>query len=169
MTAIFFYEGLIGRYALQDTDNTLTRMWLGDRITLVPEEIEIRETPLLCEAERQLKAYFAGKLREFNLPLAPKGTEFQLGVWNALCDIPYGTTLTYGQLADKLGNKGASRAVGMANSRNPLPVFIPCHRVMGAGGKLTGYTGGLEIKMKLLSLEGIAFPGELLNDCFNCV
>lgn len=169
MTAIFFYEGLIGRYALQDTDNTLTRMWLGDRITLVPEEIEIRETPLLCEAERQLKAYFAGKLREFNLPLAPKGTEFQLGVWHALCNIPYGTTLTYGQLADKLGNKGASRAVGMANSRNPLPVFIPCHRVIGTGGKLTGYTGGLEIKMKLLSLEGIAFSGELLNDCFNCV
>lgn len=166
MTAVFFYEGLIGRYALQDTDNTLTRMWLGDRITLVPEEIEIRETPLLCEAERQLKAYFAGKLREFNLPLAPKGTEFQLGVWHALCNIPYGTTLTYGQLADKLGNKGASRAVGMANSRNPLPVFIPCHRVIGTGGKLTGYTGGLNIKMKLLSLEGIGLPGERIKRLF---
>lgn len=153
MQSICFYDGPIGRYALQDTDGKLTRMWLGNRLVLIPDSAEVKETPLLKEAKKQLNAYFAGKLKEFTLPLSPIGTEFQLKVWQALCTIPYGETHTYGQLAGKIGNVKASRAVGMANGRNPLPVFIPCHRVVGAGGKLTGYTGGLDIKEKLLQLE----------------
>lgn len=153
MEAIVFFDGLLGRYALEENEGQLTRMWVGDRITLAPADVDIRETPLLKEAKAQLDAYFAGRLKAFELPLAPAGTEFQMKVWNALCTIPYGETITYGQLAGKIGNANASRAVGMANSRNPLPVFIPCHRVVGTGGKLTGYTGGLDIKVKLLQLE----------------
>lgn len=153
MKAMVFFDGLLGRYALEENEGQLTRMWVGDRITLAPADVDIRETPLLKEAKAQLDAYFAGRLKLFELPLAPAGTEFQMKVWNALCDIPYGETITYGQLAGRLGNANASRAVGMANSRNPLPVFIPCHRVVGTGGKLTGYTGGLDIKVKLLRLE----------------
>lgn len=153
MQSICFYDGPIGKYALQDTDGKLTRMWVGNRLALIPDSAEVKETPLLKEAKKQLDAYFAGKLKEFTLPLSPIGTEFQLKVWQALCTIPYGETHTYGQLAGKIGNVNASRAVGMANGRNPLPVFIPCHRVVGAGGKLTGYTGGLDIKEKLLQLE----------------
>lgn len=153
MKAIVFFDGLIGRYALEENEGQLTRMWVGDRITLAPADVDIRETPLLKEAKAQLDAYFAGRLKAFELPLAPAGTEFQMKVWNVLCTIPYGETITYGQLAGRLGNANASRAVGMANSRNPLPVFIPCHRVVGTGGKLTGYTGGLDIKVKLLRLE----------------
>lgn len=155
MKAIFFYKGPIGQYAIEDTDNTLTRVWVGDRIALMPQGIEYVETPLLKEAHMQLEAYFAGRLRRFDLPLNPRGTDFQRRVWQALCTIPYGQTITYGQLAEKAGNPHASRAVGMANSRNPLPVFIPCHRVVGSNGKLTGYTGGLDIKRKLLATEGI--------------
>lgn len=153
MKAIVFFDGLLGRYALEENEGQLTRMWVGDRITLAPADVDIRETPLLKEAKAQLDAYFAGRLKAFELPLAPAGTEFQMKVWNVLCTIPYGETITYGQLAGRLGNANASRAVGMANSRNPLPVFIPCHRVVGTGGKLTGYTGGLDIKVKLLQLE----------------
>lgn len=153
MKAIVFFDGLLGRYALEENEGQLTRMWVGDRITLAPADVVIRETPLLKEAKAQLDAYFAGRLKAFGLPLAPAGTEFQMKVWNALCTIPYGETITYGQLAERIGNANASRAVGMANSRNPLPVFIPCHRVVGTGGKLTGYTGGLDIKVKLLQLE----------------
>lgn len=153
MKAIVFFDGLLGRYAVEENEGQLTRVWVGDRITLAPADVDIRETPLLKEAKAQLDAYFAGRLKLFELPLAPAGTEFQMKVWNALCTIPYGETITYGQLAGRLGNANASRAVGMANSRNPLPVFIPCHRVVGTGGKLTGYTGGLDIKVKLLQLE----------------
>jgi methylated-DNA-[protein]-cysteine S-methyltransferase len=105
------------------------------------------------ETIRQLKAYFAGDLENFDLQLAPEGTPFQLGVWHRLCDIPYGTTISYGELAGRIGNPKASRAVGLANGSNPIPIVIPCHRVIGSNGKLTGYGGGLPIKEKLLALE----------------
>ena len=105
------------------------------------------------EAIRQLKAYFAGKLEDFELPLSPQGTTFQLGVWKRLCEIPYGETISYGELARRIGNPNASRAVGLANGSNPIPIIIPCHRVIGSNGKLTGYGGGLPIKEKLLALE----------------
>ncbi|HXY04297.1 MAG TPA: methylated-DNA--[protein]-cysteine S-methyltransferase [Terriglobales bacterium] len=101
----------------------------------------------------QLRSYFAGKLKEFDLPLAPEGTTFQRDVWQRLCEIPYGETISYGQLARQMGNRNASRAVGLANGSNPIPIVIPCHRVIGSNGKLTGYGGGLPIKEKLLALE----------------
>jgi methylated-DNA-[protein]-cysteine S-methyltransferase len=107
----------------------------------------------LGEAVRQLRAYFAGELQAFDLPLAPQGTPFQLAVWKHLCEIPYGETISYGELARRIGNPNASRAVGLANGSNPIPIVIPCHRVIGSNGKLTGYGGGLPIKDKLLGLE----------------
>jgi methylated-DNA-[protein]-cysteine S-methyltransferase len=106
-----------------------------------------------AEAIRQLQAYFAGELREFDLRLAPEGTEFQLRVWNCLRTIPYGETISYGQLAQKIGNPQAVRAVGLANGSNPIPIIIPCHRVIGSDGSLTGFGGGLSNKKRLLALE----------------
>ena len=107
----------------------------------------------LVEPIRQLRAYFAGELETFDLPLKPQGTPFQIKVWKLLCDIPYGETISYGELARRIGNPKASRAVGLANGSNPIPIIIPCHRVIGSNGKLTGYGGGLPIKEKLLALE----------------
>jgi methylated-DNA-[protein]-cysteine S-methyltransferase len=107
----------------------------------------------LLETIRQLNAYFAGDLESFDLQLAPEGTPFQREVWRRLCDIPYGETISYGELAGRMGNPKASRAVGLANGSNPIPIVIPCHRVIGSNGKLTGYGGGLPIKEKLLALE----------------
>lgn len=104
-------------------------------------------------AREQLDAYFAGELTAFDLPLAPRGTEFQLRVWTALQEIPYGETTSYGALAGRIGAPGAARAVGLANGRNPISIIVPCHRVIGAGGSLTGYGGGLERKRALLDLE----------------
>jgi methylated-DNA-[protein]-cysteine S-methyltransferase len=112
------------------------------------------ETPVLDEAARQLAAYFAGTLRAFDLPLAPEGTPFQLGVWAELARIPYGSTISYSALAERVGRPRAVRAVGLANGRNPLPIVLPCHRVIGADGSLTGYGGGLAAKQFLLRLEG---------------
>lgn len=112
-------------------------------------------SPLLDAAEAQLREYFAGARRTFDLPLAPHGTAFQQRVWTASRTIPYGETRTYGELAAAIDSPNASRAVGMANHRNPIPIIIPCHRVIGANGTLTGYAGGLEIKRRLLALEGI--------------
>lgn len=105
------------------------------------------------EAVSQLNKYFAGELREFALPLAPAGTPFQRRVWRALTTVPYGTTTSYGVLAAEIGVPTGSRAVGMANGRNPLSIVVPCHRVIGANGSLTGYAGGLDRKQFLLSLE----------------
>jgi len=107
----------------------------------------------LRETMRQLRAYFAGELEAFDLKLAPAGTVFQLSVWHHLCEIPFGETISYGELARRLGNPKACRAVGLANGSNPIPIVIPCHRVIGSNGKLTGYGGGLPIKEKLLGLE----------------
>ena len=110
--------------------------------------------PVLVEAVRQLTAYFAGELRDFDLPLAPAGSEFQHSVWRELRGIGYGETTSYGEIARRLGRtNAASRAVGLANGRNPIPIVIPCHRVIGASGTLTGYAGGLDRKQALLALE----------------
>ncbi|WP_018654186.1 methylated-DNA--[protein]-cysteine S-methyltransferase [Actinomadura flavalba] len=104
-------------------------------------------------ARDQLAAYFAGDLKEFDLPLSMHGTDFQRRVWDALRTIPYGTTVSYGEIAAELGNPGASRAVGLANGRNPIGIIVPCHRVVGSTGNLTGYGGGLERKRHLLDFE----------------
>ena len=107
----------------------------------------------LEEPAKQLTSYFAGKLRQFDLALAPQGTPFQQQVWRALCDIPYGETTSYGELARRIGNPKAVRAVGLANGSNPISIVIPCHRVIGSNGSLVGYGGGLPIKQALLALE----------------
>ncbi len=106
-------------------------------------------------AREQLAAYFAGELRAFDLALAPRGTPFQLRVWQALAEIPYGTTISYRQLAERVGNPNASRAVGLANGRNPISIIVPCHRVIGANGTLVGYGAGVERKRWLLAMEGM--------------
>lgn len=112
------------------------------------------DTAVLRQCEEELTAYFAGELRIFTVPLGPVGTPFQLSVWEALRQIPYGETRTYAQIAAAIGNPKACRAVGMANNKNPISILIPCHRVIGAGGALVGYGGRLEVKRFLLALEG---------------
>lgn len=112
-----------------------------------------QETALIKEAYQQLSEYLKGERKEFDLPLNPEGTDFQKRVWRALCDIPYGETRSYKQIAEAIGNSNAVRAVGMANNRNPITIVVPCHRVIGADGKLVGYGGGLEMKEFLLRLE----------------
>jgi O-6-methylguanine DNA methyltransferase len=115
--------------------------------------------PIATEAVRQLRAYFAGQLRRFDLPLDMQGTEFQLRVWRELERIPYGETRSYQQIAEAIGAPRAVRAVGAANGANPIPIVVPCHRVIGASGKLVGYGGGLPLKKRLLQLEGaLALP-----------
>ena len=112
------------------------------------------DNEVLQAAEAQLGEYFAGRRHRFDLPLAPQGTPFQLQVWQALAAIPYGTTVSYAQLAQQIGNPSGTRAVGAANGRNPLPIVLPCHRVIGADGELTGFSGGRPAKQFLLRLEG---------------
>lgn len=118
------------------------------------------QTPLLIETRRQLEAYFSGRLREFDLPLQLKtGTDFQKQVWLALAQIPYGRTMSYSDLAVLVGRPKACRAIGQANHRNPISIILPCHRVIGADGSLTGYGGGLERKRRLLELEAVGIGG----------
>ena len=125
----------------------------------VPDCQRNDRNPLLLEAVRQLRAYFAGQLREFQLPLDIEGTEFQKRVWRQVAAIPYGETRSYLQIATAIGSPRAVRAVGAANGANPAPIMVPCHRVIGAKGKLVGYGGGLALKRRLLELEGaIALP-----------
>jgi methylated-DNA-[protein]-cysteine S-methyltransferase len=119
----------------------------------VPDPSWQQDSSKLAEVIRQLCAYFAGERENFDLALSPKGTPFQQKVWSELLKIPYGETISYGELARRIGNSNASRAVGLANGSNPIPIVIPCHRVIGSNGKLTGYGGGLPIKEKLLALE----------------
>jgi methylated-DNA-[protein]-cysteine S-methyltransferase len=118
--------------------------------------VEASDTAPFAEVRQQMTAYFAGERREFDLLLAPIGTEFQQQVWTALSQIPYGVTISYGELARRIGNPNASRAVGLANGRNPISIVVPCHRVIGASGKLTGYGGGMARKEVLLALEQAA-------------
>ena len=143
----FTMQSPIGLLTIEETDGAITALRFGGETVSPPP------TPLLQRAAQQLTEYFDARRRRFDLPLRPQGTVFQQAAWSALCDIPYGQTRTYAQQAAAIGNPKACRAVGMANHCNPLPLFIPCHRVIGAGGKLTGYAGGLAIKRFLLELE----------------
>lgn len=155
MTVYTFTDSPIGRLLLAADEAGLRRIvFPAERQPQQPAPQWREERAPFSEALRQLDAYFAGRLRRFELPLAPEGTPFQLGVWRALCAIPYGETLSYGALARLLGKPGASRAVGLANGRNPLPIVVPCHRVIGSDGSLTGFGGGLPTKRLLLKLEG---------------
>ena len=123
------------------------------RLRLDSEPVERTNHPVLVRAERQLAEYFAGQRHAFDVPLEPVGTPFQLSAWSGLREIPYGETWTYGRQAAAIGRPRAPRAVGAANGQNPLSIFVPCHRVIGADGSLTGYAGGLESKRFLLALE----------------
>ena len=118
-----------------------------------PDPSWTRDDEALAEPIEQFNAYFAGELREFDLLLAPRGTPFQLSVWRALAEIPYGETTSYGAVAEKIGRPSASRAVGAATGANPLPIVLPCHRVIGSNGALVGFGGGLDVKEALLDAE----------------
>lgn len=145
-----FRETPVGLLTLVEQDGSLTHLLFG-RVD-VPGARQ-GETPLLADVCRQLEEYFAGERRAFQLPLEPRGTAFQLKVWQALRAIPYGETRTYRDIAGQAGCPKGFRAVGMANHRNPISIIIPCHRVVGANGTLTGYGGGLTAKRFLLDLE----------------
>ena len=144
----------VGSLLLTGDESGLHSVTFGGERAARPPRPDWREDPEpLAEAMRQLEAYFAGELRRFDLALNPTGTPFQLQVWRELEKIPYGGMISYGELARRIGKPDAPRAVGLANGANPIPIIIPCHRVVGSTGKLTGYGGGLEIKEKLLALE----------------
>lgn len=173
--SVFYYEyeSPVGRVRLVEKDGALTALSLAGKSSpnaflrkgeLTYEEAGARlaasgavcqETELIQKAHEELGEYFSGKRREFTVPLRPEGTPFQEKVWQALRTIPYGETRTYGQIAAQIGNPKASRAVGMGNHKNPIAIMIPCHRVIGADGSMTGYGGGLDIKEFLLKREGV--------------
>ena len=144
------YESPFGVLTIVSDGSAITALWLRET-TVADAKKEASEITDL--AARQLDEYFAGKRRQFDIPVCPHGTDFQKAVWKELLAIPYGETRSYKQIAQKIGNPEACRAVGMANNRNPISIIIPCHRVIGAKGALIGYGGGLEMKQKLLDLE----------------
>lgn len=144
----------VGRLLLGGDGERLTRIHFqgGPDPLRPPTHWQAAAAPFAAAIE-QLRAYFAGRRRRFDLPLAPAGTDFQRRVWQALCAIPYGATISYGELARRIGNPRGARAVGLANGANPLPVVVPCHRVIRANGALSGFGGGVPIKRALLALE----------------
>ncbi|MFH8568616.1 methylated-DNA--[protein]-cysteine S-methyltransferase [Streptomyces sp. NPDC017993] len=157
----------VGPLTLVAEGAALTGLYMTDQRHRPPQETfglpaDPREAPFAATIA-QLQAYFRGELTTFDLPLALRGTPFQRRVWAALCTIPYGRTLSYGRLAERLGAPSAARAVGLANGRNPVGIVVPCHRVVGANGSLTGYGGGLDRKRQLLAFEredSALFPAE---------
>ena len=144
------FDTSFGPMALGEEEGAIVRLYLPNSPT---PRLMSHATPLLAEGERQLTEYFAGERERFDLPLELKGTPFQQKVWRALLGIPYGQTCTYGDIARAVDSPRGFRAVGMASNRNPIPILVPCHRVVGAGGALVGYAGGLELKAALLALE----------------
>jgi methylated-DNA-[protein]-cysteine S-methyltransferase len=144
----------VGPLTLVALEGTLTGLYMHQQRHRPPAEVFGEPDPApFAEPSRQLEDYFAGRLTEFDLPLSLIGTPFQRRVWAALLDIPFGQTVSYGQLADRIGRPTAARAVGLANGRNPIGIIVPCHRVVGSSGDLTGYGGGLERKEQLLAFE----------------
>ena len=141
-------------HAAVDAEGRLVELTFDSRLRARKNEASEPAGGSFDAVVRQLADYFAGRRREFDIPLAPRGTEFQLAVWDELLRIPYGDTISYAELARRIGRPAAVRAVGAANGANPIPVIVPCHRVIGANGSLTGYGGGIERKQFLLALEG---------------
>jgi methylated-DNA-[protein]-cysteine S-methyltransferase len=147
-------ESPVGKLLIVGDEAGLRQVLFAEgRSEVGPEPGWREDATSLAEAVRQLREYFDGRRRQFELPLAPEGTPFQQSVWRELLTIPYGETISYGDLARRIGNRNASRAVGLANGANPISIIIPCHRVIGSSGKLTGYGGGLKNKEWLLALE----------------
>jgi methylated-DNA-[protein]-cysteine S-methyltransferase len=151
MGKALYYDTPIGKLMIAEKDGNITHVLFEG--SPIPKAYSIGETPVLIEAARQLDEYFKGRRRDFDLRLNPTGTEFMKKVWASLLKIPYGQRRSYKDIAESIGKNTAYRAVGMANNRNPIPIFIPCHRVVGSSGSLVGYAGGLEIKTFLLNLE----------------
>lgn len=149
-----YYQSPLGTLTIQASDDGILGAWFEQQTTQ-PENlgIEDEQHPILRQAISEYKAYFTGELTEFSVPLAAEGTAFQQQVWRALTEIPYGKTFCYQDLADNIANPKAVRAVGMANGKNPISIIVPCHRVIGKNGALTGYAGGVGIKAALLKLE----------------
>ncbi|MDR2741256.1 MAG: methylated-DNA--[protein]-cysteine S-methyltransferase [Treponema sp.] len=147
----FFYEFPVGALGIAEEDGAITGVFFG-RDKILPG-FAVAGTPLIEKAAAQLAEYFDGRRRSFDLPLAPGGTDFQVAVWDALLTIPAGETRSYQEIARRIGRPKAVRAVGMANHRNPVVIIVPCHRVIGKDGGLTGYGGGLPLKQYLLDLE----------------
>lgn len=161
MEYAYIYDTEIGKMRIVEDEQGITELsWVvqsEENEKVVPSaSCEYKETELIKEAAKQLMEYLEGKRKEFTVRLHPKGTPFQIKVWQALSSIPYGETRSYKQIAEAVGNSKASRAVGRANHNNPIVCIIPCHRVIGSDKSLVGYGGGLEIKVKLLQLENIA-------------
>lgn len=144
-----FFSTKIGDIGIVEDADAVVRIVFG-KVTLIGNKCD---SLLLSEAHRQIVAYLERKLTVFSLPLDPRGTPFMKSVWAALLQIPYGTTTSYSAIAQAIGNSKASRAVGLANNRNPIPIIIPCHRVIGKNGMLIGYAGGLDVKRTLLEIE----------------
>jgi methylated-DNA-[protein]-cysteine S-methyltransferase len=164
MNSYCYVDSPIGPLLLTTDGEALTGLYMGKPTKQPALGEDWTERPgagALPMAVRQLKEYFAGSRRQFDLPLKMAGTEFQQKVWRQLTEIPFGETCSYGQLARKIGNANASRAVGLANGRNPIAVIVPCHRVIGADGSLTGFGGGLPRKQWLLAHEGLPGTGSL--------
>lgn len=151
MNSVWFYNYPVSVIGIAEENGAISRVFFSDDKILAG--FEPVETPLIQKAAAQLTEYFAGKRTEFDLPLHLHGTEFQISVWKALQTIPAGETRSYKDIAIIVGNPNASRAVGMANNRNPIAIIIPCHRVIGHDGSLTGYAGGIPVKQYLLDLE----------------
>ena len=158
---IIFKKTKFGNIGLEEKGGSITKLVFENDSRKIEGETclfnEKTASSVLKEAFRQLDEYFDGKRTEFDLPLAPQGTPFMKSVWEALCDIPYGETATYKDIAIAVGSPKAYRAVGMANNRNPIGIIVPCHRVIGCSGKLVGYAGGTDLKYKLLRLENKKF------------
>jgi len=148
---IYFYDYPIGTIGIAENNGAICRVYINNRD--VPPDFAITETPLISDAASQLNDYFTGKRCNFELLLSYSGTDFQRAVWSSLTEIPFGETRSYSDIAESVGNPRACRAVGMANHRNPLPIIIPCHRVVNNNGKLGGYVGGVQAKQYLLDLE----------------
>ena len=149
-----YYASPVGMLRITERGNRLVAIEFMATCS-ASSQSEIEAVPLLKETVRQLTEYFDGKRRDFDLPLDLQGADFWKRVWQALRAIPYGETRSYKQMAEAVGCPKGSRAVGMANNRNPIPIIIPCHRVIGADGKLVGYAGGLEMKKQLLAIEKV--------------
>lgn len=153
MKNMIYYKSPIGNLIIMEEENAIIKLCFKEQEITNIKDIQEFETPLLKKAKKQLEEYFEGKRKKFDLALRLNGTSFQNKVWKALLNIPYAKTCSYKDIAKNIGNENTSRAVGNANNKNPLPIFIPCHRVIGSNGKLIGYAGGLDIKIKLLELE----------------
>ena len=155
----YFYKTMkspVGNLLLIAVDEGLSALlWEGDNLSRIRAKPDIEDINhrILKQAEVEINEYFSGIRTSFSVPMVPEGTDFQLSVWEELKKIPYATTISYGELAKRIGNPKASRAVGAANGKNPLSIVVPCHRVIGSSGKLTGFAGGIKVKSQLLNIE----------------